>query len=198
MDSSLRILSFTAALVVAATVPAAATGVECRVRAQMQWIDVLDLAPFAYRTAAGEARRILRAQGVCAEMARASTSTVRVKGEIGIILLRAMPGSGAGRHVLGATKRQGGVNAVWIYFDEVAAALGLGGRPTESWTAVERIRAGRALGRVLAHEIVHVLLPSRPHDAAGLMARSFGARELTAPTFPQGGPQLAAAPPLPR
>ena len=45
---------------------------------------------------------------------------------------------------------------------------------------MERAHFGRALGRVAAHEIVHALLPDRPHDRAGLMARSLGRRELTA------------------
>jgi hypothetical protein len=196
MQKSRWILSVTAALV-AAAIPAAAGEAPCRTRARMQWIDVLDVAPFAFRTAADEALRILRERGVCAEVVRASASSVRSKGEIGIILLRAMPGSATGRRVLGATKKQPLANAVWIYFDEVAATLGLGGRPTESWDVRERLLAGRALGRVLAHEIVHVLLPGRPHDLEGLMARSFGPRELMASTFPQGGPELTAPSPLP-
>jgi hypothetical protein len=67
----------------------------------------------------------------------------------------------------------------------------MAGRPVETWTAMERMQVGRALGRVAAHEIVHVLLPDRPHDHAGLMAPSFGRRELAA--FVLGtSPQLSA------
>jgi hypothetical protein len=40
---------------------------------------------------------------------------------------------------------------------------------------------GRALGRVLAHEIGHVLLAVRQHDRAGLMRAVFTPAELAAP-----------------
>jgi hypothetical protein len=40
---------------------------------------------------------------------------------------------------------------------------------------------GRALGRVLAHEIGHYLLASRQHAAGGLMRSAFAADELIAP-----------------
>ncbi len=55
---------------------------------------------------------------------------MRTDGEIGVILLRSMAGSGVGRHVLGATRSRDARNAtVWVYFDEVASTLGLAGRP---------------------------------------------------------------------
>lgn len=171
---------------------AAAGGRECVIETRLHWVDVTSLAPFAYRVVAGEARRLLAENGICAAVARASAASVRGKGEIGVILLRTMGGSGEGRRVLGATRtRDVGNAAVWVYFDEVAGALGLAGRPKETWTALERMQVGRALGRVVAHEIVHVLLPDRPHDHAGLMAPSFGRRELA--TFVlETSPQLAA------
>lgn len=193
-------ISVAAAIVLAAGLPVTAgeRGARCVVEVRIQWIDVLDLAPFAFRTAAAEARRVLAEEGICAALARASPASVRTKDEIGIILLRSMAGSGRGRRVLGATRSQDPGNAsVWIYVDEVTATLGLSGRAAYRWTGLERLHAGRALGRVAAHEIVHVLLPNRPHDEAGLMAPSFGRRELMASTFPQGGRQIAAAPPLP-
>jgi hypothetical protein len=40
---------------------------------------------------------------------------------------------------------------------------------------------GRALGRVLAHEIGHVLLAVRQHDRSGLMRAVFTPAELGAP-----------------
>ena len=74
-----------------------------------------------------------------------SPASVRTEGEIGVILLRSMGGSGVGRHVLGATRNRDTRNpTVWVYFDEVASTLGLAGRPTESWSAGG---AGRARPR---------------------------------------------------
>jgi hypothetical protein len=174
--------SVAAALAIAAMTsgPAAARGRECAVEASLHWVDVAGLAPFAYASMADETRAALAGYGVCAHVSRSSPGAVRTNGEIGVVLLRAMPGS-AGQRVLGATRSRAMRNAtVWIYFDEVAAALGLARRPTETWTGPERAEFGRALGRVAAHEIVHALLPGRPHDRAGLMSPSFGRRELTA------------------
>jgi hypothetical protein len=168
------------AIVAAASVPAAGRERECAVEVRLQWVDVIRLVPFAYEAMAAEAADILAGYGVCADITRRSPASVRAAGEIGVILLRSMGGYGVGRHVLGATRNRGARNpTVWVYFDEVASTLGLAGRPTESWSASERCAFGRALGRVAAHEIVHALLPERPHDRGGLMSERFGRRELT-------------------
>ena len=175
-----RAVSAAMAMVAAASVPAAGRERDCSVETRLLWVDVIGLAPFAYAAMAGEMADILAGYGVCAEVARASPASVRTTGEIAVILLRSMGGSGVGRRVLGATRSRDPRNAsVWVYFDGVASTLGLAGRPTESWSLIERREFGRALGRVAAHEVVHALLPQRPHDRAGLMSPSFGRRELT-------------------
>jgi hypothetical protein len=176
-----RDVSVALAIAALASIPAAARDRECAIETRLQWVDVMALAPFAYPVVASETAQILAEHGVCADVARASPKSVRGRGEIGVILLRTMGGSGVGRHVLGATRSRDARNAtVWVYFDEIAQALGLGGRGTESWSQAERVAFGRALGRVAAHEVVHTLLPDRPHDTAGLMAPSLGREALTA------------------
>ena len=179
-----RAVSAAMAIALAASVPAAARGRECAVETRLEWVDVSGLAPFAYPAMAVETTEALAGYGVCAEVVRASPSSVRTSEEIGVVLLRSMGGSGAGRHILGATRSRDLRNAtVWVYFDAVASALGLDARPTESWSGIERAEFGRALGRVAAHEVVHALLPERPHDRGGLMSPSFGRRELTVSTL---------------
>jgi hypothetical protein len=57
-----------------------------------------------------------------------------------------------------------------------------GGRPFDQWPAAWRdTLVGRALGRVLAHEIGHYLLASRLHASDGLMRASFDGDELLRP-----------------
>ena len=57
-----------------------------------------------------------------------------------------------------------------------------GGRPFDQWPHAWRdTLVGRALGRVLAHEIGHYLLASRLHGADGLMRASFDGDELLRP-----------------
>ncbi len=165
-----------------AGVPCAAAERECALETRLEWVDVGGLAPFAHRVMAGETARTLADHGVCAKVVLASPWSVRGRGDIGIVLLRSMAGSGVGRHVMGATRTRDPRNAtVWVYFDAVASALGLAGRSPESWTAIERFEFGRALGRVAAHEVVHALLPGRPHDRVGLMTASLGRHALTVP-----------------
>jgi|SRR5688572_30531884 len=180
-----RAVSAAMAIAAATSVPAAGGERECSVETRLQWVDVEGLARFAYSAMAREARHVLAEHGVCAELARASPRSVRADGEIGVVLLRSMGGSGVGRHVMGATLSSYPGNAtVWVYLDEVASAVGLAGRALESGSAADRAGFGRALGRVVAHEVVHTLLPERPHDSAGLMSASLGRHELT--TFALG------------
>ena len=57
-----------------------------------------------------------------------------------------------------------------------------GGRPFDQWPPAWRdTLVGRALGRVLAHEIGHYLLASRLHAPDGLMRASFDGDELLRP-----------------
>jgi hypothetical protein len=168
----------------AAGAPAAEAGRNCAISTRLEWIDVNALAPFAYGAMASEVTRTLADHGVCARVDRVPPSAMREDGEIAVILLRSMAGGGVGRRVMGATSRRDERNAtVWVYFDEVASVLELPPREPEAWTAVDRFAFGRALGRVAAHEVIHALLPGRPHDRIGLMAPSFGRHALTAPAL---------------
>ena len=55
----------------------------------------------------------------------------------------------------------------------------IGGRPYGEWPpALAAQMVGRALGRVLAHEIGHYLLASPAHARTGLMQAAFNSREL--------------------
>ena len=66
-----------------------------------------------------------------------------------------------------------------------------GGRPFDQWPPAWRdALVGRALGRVLAHEIGHYLLASRWHAADGLMRASVDGDELMRPG--RGGFAVAA------
>jgi hypothetical protein len=73
----------------------------------------------------------------------------------------------------------------------IVARARLGGRPFDQWPPAGRdALVGRALGRVLAHEIGHYLLASRVHTSAGLMRAAFDGDELVRPG--RGGFGMAA------
>lgn len=88
---------------------------------------------------------------------------------------------GRTEETLGAVRMDGAsASSVFVFYPSVNQALGvpadgtsiLGGTPGTLWV--------RGLARIIVHEVVHVLLPGRPHDTAGLFASNLKARELLA------------------
>jgi hypothetical protein len=71
-----------------------------------------------------------------------------------------------------------GERPIHVSFDAIEQMLL---RRPSSVPVVSEYDMGRALGRVLAHEIGHVLLAVRHHDHAGLMRAVFAPSELGAP-----------------
>jgi len=66
--------------------------------------------------------------------------------------------------------RDGPQTEVYVFFHAVARALGHGSDALKKrWpTARERRDLSRALARVIVHEVIHAVLPSRDHAPAGL------------------------------
>lgn len=68
------------------------------------------------------------------------------------------------------------IGTVWIYLAGIRRALGGSRSP---WT--DEAMLGQAMGRVVAHEIVHAVAPDAPHAAHGLMRAELGRGELLKP-----------------
>ena len=88
---------------------------------------------------------------------------------------------GRTEETLGAVRLDGSsASSVYVFYPSVNLALGvpadgtsiLGGTPGTLWV--------RGLARIIVHEMLHVLLPGRAHDASGLFASNLKARELLA------------------
>jgi hypothetical protein len=89
-----------------------------------------------------------------------------------------------GAPVLGATPPAFAVAPyVWVHLPGLRSSLGLGpGLVVRRDARAARV-LGVAVGRVIAHEVVHALAPSVPHGT-GLMSASLTRRQLTAPSIP--------------
>jgi hypothetical protein len=144
-------------------------------RLRLVWIDVVGSAPFAYAAASREAAAILAAAGVDAEWTAGDPSTVTGDTELKIVLMAAAAyGAGLPERVMGSTLRGGQSRTVWIYLSNVLRALGLPHRSARDLGRSQQEQVARALGRVIAHEIVHAVAPDLPHSRAGLMAHAIG------------------------
>jgi hypothetical protein len=81
-------------------------------------------------------------------------------------------------HVLGACIPTSPAPAIWVEYDNILGTLGLLPEPTGQ---SDRDRLALALARVIAHELVHVLVPDYGHDESGLLAPWLNPDGLTGP-----------------
>ncbi len=68
--------------------------------------------------------------------------------------------------------------AVYIFYPSVLRTLGYDLVPDRRRSPRERARLTRALGRVVAHELVHAIVPDREHDHEGLLNAKLKRRHL--------------------
>ncbi len=110
--------------------------------------------------------------------------------QVRVILLDAHPRQAGSERVLGAVlRRRGASDAIWIYVGELRRLLESERYPTR---ALAKGELSVAVGRVLAHEVAHILAPEHPHAEAGLMARVVNRRSLGENAEPLDDPCLAA------
>jgi len=87
------------------------------------------------------------------------------------------PGAGRDRGALASTANRTLVRTTWVYMPNVAEALELDLAAVAYSFDAQRL-LGIALGRVLAHEIVHAIAPDVEHTSAGLMRPALDAFQL--------------------
>lgn len=101
-----------------------------------------------------------------------------------VVLVRSEPEAwGLPPGAMGAVmSRSASERHVYLFFPAVARALGH--RPDalrRRWpTPIEERALGRAFARVIAHEVIHALLPSRPHSEEGITGRTLDRSSLLA------------------
>jgi hypothetical protein len=70
-----------------------------------------------------------------------------------------------------------------VFFDEILRTLALEFDNSRMPSARETMLLARALGRVVAHEIVHAVAPDAPHAATGLMQLQLNRAHLQMPSL---------------
>lgn len=151
---------------------------------RLAWIDPTGIAGRSGPGARAEAARIFGAMGVHLTWRRSTAGAAARGDEIRVILLDRAAGDGGRSVVLGATPDHfEDARFVWIHVPSVRGSLGLAGRDPAALDLPDDCRVGLALGRVIAHELVHALAPALPHGN-GLMAARLTRRDLAGPSVP--------------
>jgi hypothetical protein len=151
---------------------------------RLVWVDPTGVGVGAEAVARDEARSLLRKMGATVSWRRGDARELARPEEVRVILLDRTAAS-FGKAVLGATPPRFDVAPfVWVHVPSVRGVIGLDPRGSVFTLSPPASRAlAIALGRVVAHELVHAIAPSVPHGT-GLMSAMLTYRLLTAPSIP--------------
>lgn len=151
---------------------------------RLVWTDPARAAVGLEPQARAEAEGLLRTMGVPVSWRRGDAHELSRKGEVRLILLDRPATREHGVPVLGATPPAFAVAPyVWVHLPGLRSSLGLAPGQVVRRDPWATRALGVAVGRVIAHEVVHALAPSVPHGT-GLMSAAFTHRQLTAASLP--------------
>lgn len=149
------------------------------VERKVVWFDATNGVRFAYAGAIEETASVLDRAGLKCTFRLGGPEPQIDPDELLIILLSHPHRGVPGKLIMGSVRARPGsrgqIQAVRVYVKSVLAALTL--RSVDE----DRARVSRAIGRVIAHEVIHVARPGLGHSKRGLMAAVLSASELDAP-----------------
>lgn len=156
-------VSLLAALVLVPSAGADSGGCPGPARLRIVWENVERIGAARSAPVEREVRRLFRPSGVAIEW-RSRASDVGSRGdEISVVILPEPRSQTLPAHAMGAVNR--GSSRIWLFLAGIGRLLGHSaneGADDDGMTA-------RLIGRVIAHEIVHVILPQQSHTHDGLM-----------------------------
>ena len=99
-----------------------------------------------------------------------------------VVLLDREPGSmGQSADVMGGIfKKKSAISALYLFYPSVLGNLRVNRKDA---VGIKAELVGRALGRIVVHEIVHAVAPEVQHSLRGVMGRRLDRRSLTSPTM---------------
>jgi hypothetical protein len=149
---------------------------------RLVWLDSPSAAGVVRTEAMSEAASLLGSAGVDVEWERTDGRQRPLhEGDVQVVVLPSAPASLA-PDVMGWTHPHArGARTVWVFLSGVRATLGQHRDGRGSVRSVDARDLGRAVGRVIVHELVHVVFPDRAHSHSGLMAPRVGRRVLLQP-----------------
>lgn len=149
---------------------------------RLTWVDVQGLARDVRRGAAAETATLMKPAGVHVTWQTSDGGPRELaRDEVQVVVAAAAPPSMDQRTMGAAHPRLEGPRSVWVFLSAVRAALGLDADVRRLLAPADKNRLAQAVGRVVLHEVVHVLAPWRPHADAGLMCGRMASATLRQP-----------------
>lgn len=148
------------------------------VRPEVALVDVAGVPPLVRDAALREAAEVLARTGLEPRWRVTAPGAVLSDDRLVVVLVEddnADPGRTS--RILGACQRRQRAR-IWIFLRNVAWALGM--PDVRRMRPEAALRVGRAIGRIVAHEVIHAVAPELGHARSGVMAASFGRQELLA------------------
>lgn len=144
------------------------------------WYDPGELLPGSFGWVADEVGSIFETLGVEVDLEETKADTVtRMPGQfLAVLLSRGPEGWREDSHVLRAvrlTQR----NNIRVYYETIRYILGFSDDGVNRMLpGRERILVARALGRVLAHELIHAVADPHPHAKSGVFHHRLSKKQL--------------------
>jgi hypothetical protein len=133
--------------------------------ARLGWFDVAGQAETLFADATRELRALFGDADLTFAWHR-GTSGSAADVDVNVIVVETSPG--VPRRVMGTSHHiEDAPHTVHVFLRHVRQALGLDARPGQALLPRHRAQLGRAVGRVIAHEIVHTYAPSRASESEG-------------------------------
>lgn len=149
-----------------------------RERLDLVWSDPAQALPCSFDDVGREVTRIFQRVGVDVTWRPLGTRDAAPP-EIMVVFLDAGPPGSVPVNAMGATHRdQRRQPALWVLLCSVRRALGLDPTSGRAAHGFPKRLFARALGRVVAHEAIHILAPAHPHATQGLMHHCLGRSDL--------------------
>jgi len=145
--------------------------------AQIVWIDMAGTPAAAEGVAKEEADRLLSQLGLTVRWRHGAPADVLEQGELAVVVLPRDKAARRGTFILGPCNSRSSTPRAWVYLSSLQWALGLPSLTGPS----DGNRLGVALGRIVAHEVVHALAPAVEHSRWGLMAPRLDRTALLSP-----------------
>ena len=139
-------------------------------RLTIHWSDPERQFPYSMEPLVAEARALFAPLGIGLDWASADMVVARDHVQVVLLALDRSRGK-MGEHTLACVQEGPGAQpAAWILVPRVRETLGLPAQRLPN----EAPLLSRALARVMAHELIHLIAPRVSHKSGGLMSASLG------------------------